>query len=253
MKKRDSKTTGKKKDQEQAGEERGYSRRTALSQGLTVLSAYALTGLLPTETQAELSTGANRLVLQEPDLSTQINEMFAEIKRDKQKEREFIDNPVGVLGGRLSASEFQKVSRPRVVNANRTLYALLANDQFLKWLRGYQRGLEGTRQVNKSKVLKDFAGAMARFGDPEFFQGMLEAEAAQWVSPLDRRSEDGGLVVYEKYLAVHQYGLIVWRGNEFINPAEMRSLLDLLAEKVVAKAKAQKAAGELQKQIVEVQ
>ena len=34
MKKRDSKTTSKKKYQEQAGEERGYSRRTALSQGL---------------------------------------------------------------------------------------------------------------------------------------------------------------------------------------------------------------------------
>src|SRR5688572_16545002 len=84
-------------EQERATETPGYSRRAAIGKGLTVLSAYALSGLLPTETQAELSTGANRLVLQEPDLSRQINEMFAEIRRDKQKEREFVDNPVGVL------------------------------------------------------------------------------------------------------------------------------------------------------------
>jgi len=182
-----------------------------------------------------------------------MNEMFAEIKRDKQKEREFIDNPVGVLGNRLSPRGFQGLSRQRVANANRMLYSLLANDQFLNWLRSYQKGLEGTRQVNKGKVLRDFAGAMARYGDPEFFQGMLEEEAAQWVSPEDKRSDDGGLIVYESVLAVHRYGVIVWRGNEFINPAEMRSLLDMLAEKVVAKAKAQKAAGALQKQIIEVQ
>jgi hypothetical protein len=253
MKKSDSKTTGKKKEKEQASEARSYSRRTALGQGLTVLSAYALTGLLPTETHAELSTGANRLVLQEPDLSRQMNDMFAEIKRDKQKEREFVDNPVGVLGGRLSPRGFQKLSRQRVTNANRTLYALLANDGFLSWLRTYQKASEGTRQVNKGKVLRDFAGAMARYGDPEFFQGMLEEEAAQYVSPLDIRSSDSIAVAYETLLVVHHAGIIVWRGNEFINPAEMRGLLDLLSEKVVSKAKQQKAAGELQKQIVEFQ
>jgi hypothetical protein len=242
-----------KENQKQATEPPSYSRRKAVSQGLTVLSAYALTGLLPTNTSAELSTGANRLVLQEPDLSKQLNDVFAEIKRDKQKEREFIDNPVGVLANRFTPREFQETSRPQIANANRVLYALLANDQFLKWLRSYQRGLEGTRQVNKGKVLRDFAEAMARFGDPEFFQGILEAEAAQWVSPLDKRGH--WAVAVDKVVAVSKY--VLWGGkmgaNEFINPAEMRSLLDMLAQKVVAKAKAQKAAGELQKQIVEVQ
>jgi hypothetical protein len=253
MKKRDSKTTDKKEEQEQTTETPNYSRRKALSQGLTVLSAYALTGLLPTETRAELSTGANRLVLQERDLSKQVNDLFAEIKRDKQKEREFVDNPVGVLGARLSPREFQGLSRQRVANANRTLYALLANDQFLNWLRTYQKGL-GTGQVNKGKVLRDFAGAMARYGDPEFFQGMLEEEEAQYVSPLDIRSNDRSIaVVYDKFIAVHGAAIIVWHGNEFINPAEMRALTDLLVEKAVSKAKQQKAAGELQKQIVEIQ
>jgi len=199
-----------------------------------------------------LSTGANRLVLQERDLPKQLNQLFAEIKRDKQKEREFIDNPVGVLGSRLSPDEFQKLSRSRVANANRVLYALLANDQFLNWLRSYQRGLEGTRQVNKRKVLRDFAVAMAQHGDPNFFQGMLEEEAAQWVSPGDKRGH--WAIAVDSVVFVSRYLLYGGRpGNEFINPAEMRSLLDMLAEKVVAKAKAQKAAGELQKQIIEIQ
>ena len=242
------------REQERATETPGYSRRAAISKGLTALSAYALTGLLPTETQAELSTGANRLVLQERDLSKQMNDLFAEIRRDKQKEREFVDNPVGVLGARLSPREFQKISRPRVANANRMLYALLANDGFLNWLRSYQKGLEGARQVDKGKVLRDFAGAMARFGDPEFFQGMLEEEAAQYVSPLDIRGF--WAVAVDKVAIATKY--VVYLGtrtatSEFINPAEMRGLLDLLAEKVVSKAKQQKAAGELQKQIVEVQ
>ena len=248
MKQRDSKADGKDTSPQQASEEGGSSRRAALGQAFTVLSGAALAGLLPKETRAQLSTGGNRLVLQDRELAKRANDLFAEVRRDKQKEREFVENPMGVLGARLSPRGLRGVSRQRVTNANRILYALLANDKFLDWLRSYQKELEGKR-LDKGQVLKDLAGAMARYGDPEFFQGMLEAEAAAYVGPEQIHATDG-LFVYEDVAVAHNYAVIVWRGNDLVNPAEMRALTDLLAEKAVAKAKEMKAAGALQQQII---
>ena len=82
-------------------------------------------------------------------------ELFKELEQNESLREAFIKNPVEVVGSRILEKNF---SLQQISEANRLLFALLANQKFVHWLDDYATKTHGHR-VEREQFAKDFAKA----------------------------------------------------------------------------------------------
>jgi hypothetical protein len=171
-----SKKIQKEKD---GSPDQGVSRRQTLKTGLTILSSAVASSFFPNSASAQIATDPGSLVLKQRDLAPKVNRLFEELSNDKNAQKRFIEDPSTMILSRLLPDLQRGVSPQRISNANRLLYSVMGNREFLNWARGYQQTLKGKKEINKAEVMKDLAVAMSRYADPAFFQGLAEEDFAR--------------------------------------------------------------------------
>jgi hypothetical protein len=162
--------------------DQGVSRRQTLKTGLTVLSSAVASSFFPNSAAAQIATDPGSLVLKQRDLAPKVNRLFEELSKDKNAQRRFIEDPSTMILSRLLPDLHRGASAQRISNANRLLYSVMGNREFLNWARSYQQTLKGKKEINKAQVMKDLAVAMSKYADPSFFQGLMEDDVARRAS-----------------------------------------------------------------------
>lgn len=96
----------------------------------------------------------DRLVIKPRGLRKNLVTLFQRLEKNTKARDAFIRNPVGTLAKEVTR---RRLPPQRVSEANRLLFALLANDEMVRWLRTY-----GTNRVSGKLDKKQFALAFAR-------------------------------------------------------------------------------------------
>lgn len=124
----------------------------------------------------ELTLASSRsapLVIKLKDLNKKTATLFEHLERDKALHAKFVSNPTGHLVGEVLGYELPE---QQVSDANRLLFATLANDKFLAWLDGYEaHPKDGV--TPSDKFAKDFADAVLKFGDSDLLLALLRQSA----------------------------------------------------------------------------
>lgn len=230
------------------------TRRAALRTGLVLITG--LPAVLPAEVSAQGAAQPGRLVLKHKDLAPRIHAYFKKISKDKVAQKAFVENPTRHLLDEFLPPEHAKsVSPQRVSNANRFLYAALANEKFRKWVDEYQQHLFKKKEPDRAEVLKDFSKALAEHGGPELMLAILDEHE------LTRGKESDEVVTVESNVTAVAPVVILFapfitsssaqsatvigfvgESKEFLIPAtELRSL----SEQLLARADALRKSGQL--------
>jgi len=115
-------------------------------------------------------TSSSKLVLKRKDLRKNTATMFEALAKDQKAREEFIRNPVGQLVAKLGDKPLPK---QQVSDANRILFAMMANDKFRKWLDDYEAS-PGGKPVTQEQFGRDFADALLKFGDSDLLRAVLK-------------------------------------------------------------------------------
>lgn len=110
------------------------------------------------------------LVLKRPDFRKNTAALFADLEKNPREREEFIRNPAGKLASRVTG---ERLPEQRVSDANRVLFAMMANDEFRKWLDTYDASPKGQR-VSDQQFARDFASAVLRFGDSDLLRALFK-------------------------------------------------------------------------------
>jgi hypothetical protein len=117
---------------------------------------------------------ANRLELKRPEFRRNVLNLFDRLEHDEVYRQQFVRDPTGHILEDVYRKPF---ARQRISDANRLLFSLVANHRFHEWVTGYVRKHRGVR-VDRDKVSRDFAHAIAEFGDPVIVQSLALAAAS---------------------------------------------------------------------------
>ncbi|WP_093515754.1 hypothetical protein [Stigmatella erecta] len=95
--------------------------------------------------------------------------LFQELDTDEKAQQRFIQDPSGIIMDRVFQ---EKLPPQRASEANRLLFSVLANKQFLRWMDQYASEHQGQR-VGKDEFNQDFAKALLEFGDHELLLSVV--------------------------------------------------------------------------------
>lgn len=109
------------------------------------------------------------LVIKLKDLHKKTATLFERLERDTTLRERFVSNPTGHLVGEVLGYELPK---QQLSDANRLLFATLANEKFLAWLDAYDPRPQGGAAPS-DKFAKDFAEAVLKFGDGDLLIALL--------------------------------------------------------------------------------
>jgi hypothetical protein len=118
----------------------------------------------------DLKINAKRLVLKRKDLRQNTAALFEELAKDQNARDEFIRNPTGQLVSRVTK---QTLPAQQISDANRILFAIMANDEFREWLDNYQTP-RSTKKVTEAQFSRDFAEALLKFGDSDLLGALFK-------------------------------------------------------------------------------
>ena len=113
------------------------------------------------------------LVLKRADLQRNTEALFTTLKEDNDARERFILDPTGHV-----AAEVVRHDLPpqRLSDANRVLFAMMANDGFRQWLDEYKSVRNG-KAVTQQEFAGDFANAVVRFGDSDLLRALFKHAA----------------------------------------------------------------------------
>ncbi|HSJ62955.1 MAG TPA: hypothetical protein VK922_03505 [Gemmatimonadaceae bacterium] len=196
------------------------------------------------------------LVLKRTDLRRNTAALFERLDRDPAAREEFIRDPTGKLATHIAR---RRLPRQHLSDANRVLFAMLANDEFRAWLDRY-RARPGGRPVTEATFGRDFAAAVLKYGDSELLRALFKMagdgygmpgvshvfqqlvvgpEKSVITSPATPSTSDKSAHSSQNFNN-KQTGIQLGDGA-IVDPAMMRAITSQL----IAHAKALKAAGKL--------
>jgi hypothetical protein len=108
------------------------------------------------------------LTLPQKDLRKNTATLFDALKQDEHARQRFIRNPTGEVSRVIAQRELTPQQESAV---NRVLFAMLANQEFMRWLDEY-RGPDG-KPVTREQFARDFAQAVIQYGDEDLFKGVM--------------------------------------------------------------------------------
>uniref|UniRef100_Q01Z15 Uncharacterized protein n=1 Tax=Solibacter usitatus (strain Ellin6076) TaxID=234267 RepID=Q01Z15_SOLUE len=117
--------------------------------------------------------GGGSLTLPQKDLRKNTAALFEGLQHDEKARQKFMTNPVGQVAKLVVGRELAPQQESA---ANRVLFAMLANREFMKWLDEY-RG-PGGKPATREQFGRDFAQAVVRFGDQDLFKAVVGQAAA---------------------------------------------------------------------------
>jgi hypothetical protein len=114
-----------------------------------------------------------KLVLKREDIKRHTEALFAKLEGDADARQRFIQDPSGHVAAEVAQ---QQLPPQRLSDANRVLFAMLANDGFRQWLDDYE-SVRNDKPVTKAQFAADFAEAAARFGDSDLLRALFKHAA----------------------------------------------------------------------------
>jgi hypothetical protein len=115
-------------------------------------------------------TGRTPLVLKNQDLSQRLSAVFADLSRDEDLQRRFIDSPADVIGRDVLGEAY---TTQQASAAGKFLYGVLANEELQRWAREYKAANSG-RELPPEERLEALASAFLKYGDATLVAGLLE-------------------------------------------------------------------------------
>lgn len=100
-----------------------------------------------------------RLQLEVDGFRERMVKFYEDVEKDPKLQEEFISNTCGVLSERVTGYE---VTRHQISEANRLMFAILANDKLVSWLNNYEH--KG-RRLNKEEFAYEFANKLSDVDD----------------------------------------------------------------------------------------
>jgi hypothetical protein len=200
--------------------------------------------------------GVGKLVLNREGLRNHAASLFDQLDKDDAAKQAFLNDPVGQLAGGIAEGNLPP---QQISDANRLLFATLANDKFREWLDNYEARPNGQR-VSDEQFARDYADALIKYGDSDLLQAALQHaantgeafgfdEVAQQLvtgpeksvitSPATPSTSDQTLHSIQNFNN-KQSGVQIG-DNDLVDPARLRAVTDLLVDK----AKELKNAGQL--------
>lgn len=85
--------------------------------------------------------------------------LLNDLDKNPELQEEFVSNPCGVLSERVTGT---KVTRHQISEAHRLMFAILANDELVKWLNTYEP--KGHR-LDKEEFAHEFAKKLSELDD----------------------------------------------------------------------------------------
>src|SRR5207244_6841427 len=132
--------------------------------------------VLPAAVSAQTAAQPGRLVLPHKEMAAKAQAYFKRIGKDKEAQKAFVENPTKHLIEEVLPAEYaKKISPQRVSNANRFLYAAIANVKFRTWVQEYQKEL-ATKKVDRAQRYKDISKALVQAGDPALILAVLDEQ-----------------------------------------------------------------------------
>src|SRR5262245_44140978 len=119
------------------------------------------------------------LVLPVKNLRENTAKLFTKLAERSEARDEFVRNPTGVLTQEVLN---RKLPPQQISDANRILFAMLANDKFREWLDDYEARPYGQR-VNPDQFSRDFAKAVLEFGDSDLLRAVFKNAADGFGQP----------------------------------------------------------------------
>lgn len=110
------------------------------------------------------------LVLKREDIKRHTEALFAKLENDADMRQRFIQDPTGHLASEIVR---QELPPQQLSDANRVLFAMLANDRFRQWLDDYKSVRDG-KPVTREQFAIDFAKAAAEFGDSDLLRALFK-------------------------------------------------------------------------------
>jgi hypothetical protein len=113
------------------------------------------------------------LVLKREDIKRHTEALFAKLEGDADMRKRFIQDPTGHVAADILSHQLPP---QRQSDANRVLFAMLANDGFRQWLDEYESVRNG-KQVTQEQFAGDFAAAVVKFGDSDLLRALFKHAA----------------------------------------------------------------------------
>jgi hypothetical protein len=139
------------------------------------------------------------LVLDYPDFNRRVGSFFREVEESATLRNEFLADPTGVLQARVFTG-LPEIGTGELNQANRFLFSLLSNKEFMDWAAQWQRdhpeaaageaGEQWSFRYDKTQLYRELTEAIVRFGDKEMLQALALAHAESTVPGEPRSHEE---------------------------------------------------------------
>jgi hypothetical protein len=133
-----------------------------------------------------------RLVLAYPGLASRIESLYDDLNGDEAFRAQFVANPAGIASERILGRPAPQ-SDVDVAKANRVLFSVLSNRDFMRWAEGFERRHADAVQrasddrleirIDREEMLRELAEAIWEHGDRELLASMTSTD-------LDATAED---------------------------------------------------------------
>lgn len=134
--------------------------------------------------------GANSLlIIQAPEIRQRMTDLLTRIDSDEGLRQLYLNDPAGVIQ-KFVFPDQTGVPAAEINRGNRLLYSLLSNAEFLTWARDYEQALTTAAReateiedpgqalnayltiIDRGRIHKDLAEAVARFSDKELIASL---------------------------------------------------------------------------------
>lgn len=117
---------------------------------------------------ASKATRTRKLELKPKDLRKNVVALYKLLQKNEDARTAFIRDPAGQIGRRIVK---RKLPPQQISEANRLLFAIIANDEMVKWLQDY--GARARGKLDKKAFALEFARQIQKLDDPSINAGVL--------------------------------------------------------------------------------
>lgn len=118
-----------------------------------------------------MGKGRKPLILKKADLRRNTAALFDRLAKDTEARDRFIHDPTGQLSAKVIK---HKLSDQVSSDANRVLFAMLANEKFREWLGDYPARQKKGKKVTQDQFNHDFCNAVLKFGDSDLLRAVVK-------------------------------------------------------------------------------
>jgi hypothetical protein len=110
-----------------------------------------------------------RLEIRRPELRANTLKLLAKIQKEPALLKAFVRNPTKAIANGIMK---QRLAPQKMSESNRLLFALIANDEMLRWLKTYDEGLGG-KHMDKQAFTAAFAKKIGELGDKNILAALV--------------------------------------------------------------------------------